>query len=457
MYILDENLDKPLHIQLFEAIKEDILSNKKTRDKLPSIRKLANEHNISITTVKSAYSQLYAEGFIESRPKQGFFVAEYLYKNIQTTQSNYISTPAERDYKYDFFPAKLKKEDFPLKIWKRCFNKAVDEALDFGSYSDGRGENGLRDEIASYLTLSRGVKCESEQVIVCSGFRDAMSLVAKLLKDKFNSFGMEEPGYHIARRVFQEYGYKVKKITVDSEGIQLTSLKTSNAKIIYTTPSHHYPTGATMPISHRLKILEHIDEVGGFIIEDDYDSELVYYNRPIPALQGLDKNDRVIYLGTFAKALSPALRVGYMVLPKQLLPLYEANYDAHFPRVSITTQKTLELFMKEGHWERHLRKIRTLNKKKHHLLKQLLQEKLGDTFEIVAQGAGLAILINPTVAFDWEKLKNLAEQKSIKLYFAKERCGGDFEAIRIGFGGFSESELIVAVAAFATVWKEAAL
>jgi len=457
LYSIDTNSKTSLHIQLYKAIKEEILSQLQVGDKLPSIRKLSTQYNLSKTTVESAYSQLYAEGFIESKPKSGYYVADVLYKNIQNIHNKPTSHASQKTYKYDFFPAQLKKEDFPLKIWKRCFNKAVNETLDFGSYGDGQGESGLRDEIASYLTSLRGVKCDSEQIIICSGFNDSMSLVAKLLKQKFDCFGMEEPGYHVARRVFEEYGYKIKKIKVGNEGMQLSSLKTSNAKLIYITPSHHYPTGVTMPLSKRAKLLEYINNINGFIIEDDYDSELAYYNRPIPSLQGIDTNDRVIYMGTFAKSLSPALRVSYMVLPKQLLALYKMNYDAHFPRVSITTQKTLEFFMKEGHWERHLRKIRTINKKKHNLLKELLKKNLKESFEIVAEGAGLAILINPTVAFDWKKFKNLAEKENIKLYFAKERSGGDFEAIRMGFGGFSEDELIEAVNIFALVWKEAIL
>ncbi len=457
LYSIDTNSKTSLHIQLYKAIKEEILSQLQVGDKLPSIRKLSTQYNLSKTTVESAYSQLYAEGFIESKPKSGYYVADVLYKNIQNIHNKPTSHASQKTYKYDFFPAQLKKEDFPLKIWKRCFNKAVNETLDFGSYGDGQGESGLRDEIASYLTSLRGVKCDSEQIIICSGFSDSMSLVAKLLKQKFDCFGMEEPGYHVARRVFEEYGYKIKKIKVGNEGMQLSSLKTSNAKLIYITPSHHYPTGVTMPLSKRAKLLEYINNINGFIIEDDYDSELAYYNRPIPSLQGIDTNDRVIYMGTFAKSLSPALRVSYMVLPKQLLALYKMNYDAHFPRVSITTQKTLEFFMKEGHWERHLRKIRTINKKKHNLLKELLKKNLKESFEIVAEGAGLAILINPTVAFDWKKFKNLAEKENIKLYFAKERSGGDFEAIRMGFGGFSEDELIEAVNIFALVWKEAIL
>jgi len=212
-----------------------------------------------------------------------------------------------------------------------------------------------------------------------------------------------------------------------------------------------------MPISNRLKLLEWAKQEDGLIIEDDYDSELRYSSRPIPSLQGLDNFDRVVYMGTFAKSLSPALRVSYMVLPKHIIPLYKESYDAHFPRVALSTQKTLELFMAQGHWERHLRKIRTLNKKKHNLMRDLLKEKLGDTMEIVSQGGGLAILIHPTVAFNWKKFKELAEKEKIKLYFAKERSGGDFEAIRMGFGGFSEEEVKDAVEAFAWVWDESLL
>jgi len=284
-----------------------------------------------------------------------------------------------------------------------------------------------------------------------------MGLLAKLMKKKFSHFGMEEPGYHVARRVFEEYDYIIEKIKVIENGLDLSVLKETKSKLIYITPSHHYPTGVTMPISQRMKILEYINSIGGFIIEDDYDSELSYYNRPLPSLQGIDSNDRVIYMGTFAKSLSPALRVSYMILPQQLLPLYKDSYDTHFPRVSITTQKTLTLFMKEGHWERHLRKIRTINKKKHNFLKQLLKEKLSDSFEIVAEGAGLSILINPTVAFNWEKFKTLSEQQSLKIYLTKERSGGNFDALRMGFGGFTHEQLAEAMEVFAKVWFQSIL
>ena len=454
LYILEPDSKTPLHIQLFNAIKEDIVTNYGVGEKLPSIRKVASTYNLSKTTVESAYTQLYAEGYIESKPKSGYVVIDTYFDEFKSERQDELVSPETKVYKYDFFPARLSKDSFPLKLWKRLFSKAVDESLDFGAYLDGQGEEGLRVEICKYITASRGVKCSASQVVICGGFSDSMGLLAKLVKPKYDTFGMENPGYHVARRVYEEYGYKVEKITVDKNGIDLKELENSNAKLVYITPSHQYPTGVSMPISNRLKLLEWAEKEDALIIEDDYDSELRYSSRPIPSLQGLDSSDRVVYMGTFAKSLSPALRVSYMVLPKHILPLYKESYDAHFPRVALTTQKTLELFMAEGHWERHLRKIRTLNKKKHNLMRDLLKEKLGDSMQIVSQGGGLAILIYPTsTVFDIEKLKTLAEEKSIKLYFAKERSGGEFEAIRMGFGGFSEEEIREAIDVFVGVWE----
>jgi len=453
MYKLDATLKTPLHIQLYKAIKDDIVTNYSVGEKLPSIRKVASLYNISKTTVESAYTQLYAEGVIDSQPKRGYFVADIFY--MQTPSQNRHNTQQiTQNYKYDFFPAQLKKEDFPQKIFKRLCNKVLSEDIEFGAYGDGQGEKELREAIAHYLQSLRGVQCSSKQIVICSGFSDAMGLLAKLLRKKYTHFGMEEPGYHVARKVFQEYGYKIEPIAVTHDGVSLEALQNAQVKLLYTTPSHHYPTGVSIPLAKRLKLLEYSNTQDGLIIEDDYDSELVYYNRSIPSLQGLDTNERVVYIGTFAKSLSPALRVSYMVLPTFVLELYKQSYDAHFPRVDIITQKTLALFMQEGHWERHLRKIRTLNKKKHHHFKQLLQKYLKDTFTIKAEGAGLAILIYPKEpSFDLQKLQKLAENKGIKLYLAKERSGGNFEALRMGFGGFGLDELEDAVREFAEVWE----
>jgi len=455
MYLLNPKSKKPLHIQLYEALKKEIASQHKVGDKLPSIRHIAAEYHLSKTTVESAYAQLYAEGYVESRAKSGYFVSA-LYDEDFTHPSPPLPTPKAKKtpYRYDFFPAQLDKESFPLKLWKRLYVKSINENIDFGAYPNGQGELGLREAIAHYLNHSRGVKCDASQLVICSGFSDAMGLLAKLVRHQYSHFGIESPGYHVAKGVFEAYGYSINHIPLSPQGICLDALKTSAAKLLYITPSHQYPTGITMPLSHRLKLLEYIDQVDGLIIEDDYDSELVYANRPIPALQGLDKHGNVVYMGTFAKALSPALRVSYMVLPPRLVETFQKSPDANFSRVNLMTQLTLEAFISGGHWERHLRKVRTLNKKKHNLMLQLFQEHLGNTYHILAQGGGLAILIMPSVPFDWQKFHTLLAKHHIKIYLAKEKSGGEFEAIRMGFGGFSQEALKEAVEVFGGVWRE---
>jgi len=455
MYLLDEKSKKPLHIQLYEAMKEDIISNHTIGDKLPSIRKVATLYNLSKTTVESAYSQLYAEGYIESRPKSGYYVCElYFDKQKKEEPTSSKAEVPKKSYRYDFFPAQLHKEDFPLKLWKRISNKVLTDTIDFGAYPDGQGEYLLRDEIAKYLRNSRGVECDAKHIIITHGFSDSMELLAKLIQKRYKHFAQEIPGYHIAHKIFDAYGYSIHPIDVDENGLDIAQLKQSQAQIVYITPTHQYPTGATMPISNRLKLIQHMQSIDGLIIEDDYDSELSYYNRPIPSLQGLGKADNVVYLGTFAKALSPTIRVGYMVVPAWIHSRYQESYDAHFARVSLSTQLTLAHFIKDGHWERHISRIRTLNKKKHKAMKDALIKHLGKSFNIVAEGAGLAILITPSTAdFDWQKLQTLAEDAHIKIYLAKERSGGDFEAIRMGFGGFRLDEIEGAVEMFSRVWK----
>ncbi len=457
MYHLDADSTTPLHRQLYEALKSEIIQQMKVGDKLPSIRKISTLYNLSKTTVERAFAQLYAEGYIYSRPKSGYFVSNFHFEVSGAKVAPSTPLPTPKSYRYDFFPAHLCKEDFPRKLWKRLQNKALDDSLDMGSYHDGQGESILREAIAVYLTTSRGVVCSSEQIIITHGFSDAMELLAKLVKGHYHYFGMESPGYHVARRTFEAFEYTICNIPVKADGIDLEALQDSQAEVVYITPSHQYPTGASMPVANRLALLHYMHKTGGLIIEDDYDSELTYTTRPIPSLQGLDQHDRVVYMGTFAKSLSPALRVSYMVLPRHLLPLFKESYDAYFPRVNIITQQTLAYFLSDGHYDKHLRKMRTLNRKKHNLMLQLFKTHLGNTYTILTQGGGLAILIMPSVPFDWVKFKTQCEAESIKLYFAKERSGGEFEALRMGFGGFSEEALVDAVEVFCSIWQECVL
>ena len=457
MYILNPKTKTPLYQQLYRELKKDIINNYSVGQKLPSIRKIASLYNLSKNTVESAYSQLYAEGYIDSRAKSGYYVSELYFDSFKELDRTRLKPSTPKDttpYRYDFFPAQLHKDDFPLKIWKRLFAKVVNVEVDFGAYSDGQGVLELREEIAKYLQHSRGVVCGASNIIITHGFIDSMELLAKLAKKRYRHFAQEIPGYHIAHKVFSSYGYEIEPIGVGEDGLVTQELEKSHAEIVYITPSHQYPTGATMPVSSRLKIIKLMKQREGLIIEDDYDSELAYYNRPIPSLQGLNGEEHVAYLGTFAKALSPAIRVGYMVVPSWVMSEFKKSYDAHFARVSLSTQLTLWAFMREGHWSRHIRRVRILNKKKHQAMREALLKYLGDSCKIVAEGAGLSILIVPTNPnFDWERLKRVSEENGIAIYLAKERSGGEFEAVRMGFGGFRLSEIEGAVEAFGRVWK----
>ena len=208
-----------------------------------------------------------------------------------------------------------------------------------------------------------------------------------------NKLAIESPGYKVTRKVFELLSYEINDIPVNSNGIDLNLLEKTDCKLVYTTPSHQFPTGVTIPIANRIKLVNWAKRNDAYIIEGDYDSELSYYNKPIPSMQSLDNTNRVIYVGTFSKSLSPALRVSYIVLPINLLSIYNSIFDFRFSGVPIDIQKTLELFLKDGYWEKHLRKVRNSNKKKHNIMKSALAHYLKDEIAIIREGNGLSLLV----------------------------------------------------------------
>ncbi len=451
MYKFEQN-STPLYIQLYEQIKNEIKTKLKAGTKLSSIRKLSTEYNLSKTTVQTAYNQLYAEGFIESKKNSGYFICEDIIQDFQINLNNQKNEEIEKiDYKIDFFPAHLAKSSFPKQTWLKLYNKVIKSDINYGAYFDKQGDLELRIEISKYLLSSRAVLSNSEQIIITSGFSDSLFIISSILKKFSNNIAIESPSYNVARKVFEISDFKINDIPINYDGLNLNLLEKTACKALYITPSHQFPTGITMPISKRIKLLNWAKNSDAFIIEDDYDSELSYHNRPIPSIQGLENNNnRIIYLGTFSKTLSPALRISYIVLPNQLLNLYHQTFDFRFSGVPIDIQKTLTLFLKEGHWEKHLRKIRNTNRKKHDLMKEALKEFLKNEIEILREGSGLNLLIKPLVNMDLDKLDELCKQKGIKIYF-KEFF--DLErVIALGFGGFEESEINDAIKKFSEVW-----
>lgn len=453
MYDIDINSKTPIYVQLYEQIKKDIQSNLKAGEKLPSIRKMTLEYKISKNTVQSAYNQLYAEGYIQSIPQSGYFVSKDLYETIQNNQNQeIINQKEENSIKYDFYPACLSNDLFPKKIWLRLYNKVLKSDLNMGIYHDIQGDILLREEIAKYLIQSRGVNCSANNIVITSGFSDSIHLITQLLKNFITKVAFETPSYRVAKKVFLQHDCKIEEIKVNKDGIDIKALNNSSSNLLYITPSHQYYFGVTTPIAKRVEIINWAKINNCYIIEDDYDSELSYNNRPVPAMQSINNNQQVIYTGTFSKSFSPSIRVAYLVLPKEILKLYKKEFDYFYSSVPIDTQKTLALFIKEGYWDRHLRKVRTINKRKHDIMKDFFYSKMIDEIDILRQGSGLNFLIKPKIDIDLNQLVKKASKKNIKLYLRS--LDENTDVLSMGFGGFEEEDLKEALNSFYTLWKK---
>jgi GntR family transcriptional regulator / MocR family aminotransferase len=452
MFVLNHDLPVPLYTQLYTVIKDDILSGKlPSNSKLPSIRALASEISISRNTVDSAYLELYAEGYIYSRPRSGYFVSALTPDGVRSSlsQPQRVRDPLPKippPCQFDFHPARLDRHAFPVALWRKslleCLRRTSD---DWFEYRHPQGEWGLRCNIQKYLERSRGVICDPEQVVICSGLQNSLDIVAHLLKERRPVVAVENPGYHLPRLVFRNHSFEICPVPVDSSGIDLDLLEASRSTIAYVTPSHQFPIGCVMPIANRLKLIEWAKAGDRVIIEDDYDSELRYHGKPIPSLQGLDPNGNIVYSGTFSKVLSPALRVSYLILPHSLLPAYRAFFRDYFSSVSLLEQRTLAEFMEQGHWDRHVRRMRALYKKKHDALLQAVDCNFGLRASVLGQGAGLHVVLQLTDhSLSEVELIELARSNGIGLLpFSATHASGNPGSLKflLGFGGMDISDI----------------
>lgn len=473
MIILNSDSDKPLYQQIYEQLKEQIISGElSARTKITSTRTLSTILNVSRNTVENAYLQLCSEGYIESKPGSGYVVLEVLPEvlftdndksygvsnSLKSTEDNSIKKINTTDFSYNFEYGKLSSSDFPLKTWRKVSNKALATltAEDMISYSESKGELDFRIEIMNYLTKSRGVSCNTNQIIVCTGFAYCLSLICQLLRQDFDEIAIEDPGYFGTRDIFTNNGYKVTPISVDKDGINITELEKSAARIVYITPSHQFPTGAVMPIQKRLKLLDWAIKNDGLIIEDDYDSELRYSSRPIPSIQNIGHKEKVIYIGTFSKSLSPSLRVNYMVLPEAYLDRYSKLFRIYQSSVPIIQQRVLYQFMHLGHYESHLRKISLANKRKHDLLISEIHKTLDNRVIVHGRNAGLHVLVEVTNGLTELELIEKASKFGAIVYPVSmfwinlEKYSNNM--VLLGFGGMTEEQIINGIKVLNDAW-----
>ncbi len=469
MITLNNNAGIPLYMQIYEQIKEEIITGAlPVGSKLPSTRQLSDTLSVGRNTVENAYLQLASEGYVESRVGSGFVVQDIhnMFSFPDEININKVSVEPVKEteistgiYPYHFEYGHLSSQDFPLGIWKKISNKAIAAitADDMTMYRDRKGEPELRNELKDYLRKSRGVLCSEDQIILCSGFEYTLSLLSQLLQKSFERIGLEEPGYMGARKIFQNNGLEVVPIGVQKDGLNIKELESSPVRAVYATPSHQFPTGGVMPIQKRLRLLDWAKRNNGIVIEDDYDSELRYNTRPIPSISSIAESENVIYIGTFSKALSPSLRISYMVLPEKWMICYDEDFKRYQTPVSLLQQRILQQFIHAGYWERHLRKICKANKKKHDILIRTIQEQLGDGVIIHGRNAGLHILLESTRGLTEEDMIEKAKSYGVLVYpvsvFWSDVNHYSGNMVLLGFGNISETDIVEGIKQLARAWQ----
>jgi len=424
---LGHNSKTPKYRQLYDWFQRAIIEGQiRPGQRLPSTRALAVELNISRIPVLQAYEQLLAEGYFETFTGAGTCVAGSIPEDTPTpAAANPRRMPPALAQKpgqprishrgmalshapaqpwlsiSGAFRASLPALDhFPIGLWSKLVARhSRNPPRGIMAYGDAMGYLPFREAIAEYLGASRGVRCEASQILVTTGSQQALQLSAQVLLDPGDRLWMEEPGYPGGRQAFVTAGIRLLPVAVDHEGMNVAEIvrRDRGARAVYVTPSHQYPLGATMSATRRMLLLNWAVRAGAWIIEDDYDSEYRFGSRPIAALQGLDSDARVIYVGTFSKVMFPALRLGYVVVPRDLVSAFSAARDAADIFSSTLYQAVMTDFIREGHFARHIRRMRVLYRERRSALVKAIESHLGDRLEVIGAEAGmhLAVLLPP--------------------------------------------------------------
>lgn len=459
--------------RIYELIRSRIASGAmRAEEKLPSTRALAADLGVSRSTLVIVYEQLAAEGYIETAAGTRARVSQSLTSartrqrtsdNRRSRQAPVLSSYGQRlqglsvpqrptaDTRHiNFLYGAIANEDFPTLTWRRLYNRVLTHRQQHLYYGAREGDERLREELQGYLLRARGLPCTADQILIVQGTQQALDLCAKLLVDPGNAVVMEEPCYLMARRTFEASGATIMATPVDDQGLVTAALPKTPCRLAYVTPSHQFPLGSVMSIGRRQALLAWAQAHSSWIIEDDYDSEFRYGLRPVEPLQALDRSDRVIYIGTFSKALSPQLRLGYLVLPPALVtPFRQAKQlaDRHAPMLE---QTVLAELIRSGAYERHLRRLKRENERRRSALVEAISRHLGSRAHLQGTDSGLHVVV-------WLKdLPSSAEQAFVvrakergvgiwpvsPLYaegarFRKEQCAG----FVLGYASLKEADI----------------
>jgi GntR family transcriptional regulator / MocR family aminotransferase len=469
---IQKRTSNSLYRQVYDGYRQAIVNGSlRTGQRVPSTRVLSLELGISRMPVLNAYAQLSAEGYFETRVGSGTVVSRSLPERVgmkepaTTTRSRGLNQPRRRVSKRcltlwnaegfyrsrglgPFNVSQIGFDCFPLRLWSRLVTRhARNVRAKSFDYGDPMGLKVLRERIAEYLRIARGVRCDSRQIMIVSGSQQGLEITTRVLLDPGDRVWMEDPGYRFARSVFAGSGCVVVPVRVDEEGLNVAvgEKKCGSARAVLVTPSHQYPLGVTMSASRRFQLLDWAESNGSWIIEDDYDSEYHYEGMPVTSLQGLDRNSRVVYIGTFSKVLFPSLRLGYVVAPEDLVEQFLAVRFALDIAPATFHQAVLADFIGEGHFARHIRRMRSVYAERRNALLENLRNHLGSVVEIAGAETGMHLSVMQNGISDREVSARGARQNLWLVPLSSFYIGKPRQGFILGFGSTSVQQIPAAM------------
>ncbi len=462
---LDHASRQSLQGQIFEQLRHLILGGRlKPGTLVPASRVLAEQLGISRNTVLLVYDRLIAEGYLQARKAIGTYVNLELPETcLAATRRTATSASTHGDaakrplipfvpfagptsskkntqhLDFDFYPDRIDLDLFPLKIWRRFINRTFTSTIThFTECADPGGLPQLREVIADHLGIARGISVSADQIIITAGSQEGLNLACRLLVKEGTLVATEDPCYQGAASLFESYYAKLLPIPVDENGLDVEQLPKDGVTLIYVTPSHQYPLGFTLPIERRLKLLDWARRCGAYIIEDDYDSDFRYRGSPLTALMGLDDHGCVMYLGTFSKSMGAGLRLGYLVVPKALIPAARSAKALLNNGHAWLDQATMAEFIRSGAYGNHLRRMRNIYSKRHDCLIDALREHFGQV-QLSGLESGLHLAWHLPASYpDVSELQGLALRQGVGIYSIGSGTTYDF-----GKGGYSARTVVL--------------
>ena len=449
-----------LYMQVYAHIAAQIRSGQLAPGtRLPGKRSLAAQLAVAVNTVDTAYQMLLAEGYLESRQRSGFFVLPHTDLLKTTAQEKSTTSPTPKSYhRFDLSTGSVDTSLFPFRTWGRIQKELLYNGEDLLHHGNRSGDEDLRRAIAQYLRAYRGVECGNEQIIVGAGMEYLLGLVAQLLSG--STAAIENPGYGRSRTILENCGVPCRCVDIDESGLSMEGLESSGANLCYVTPSHHFPTGVTMPVGRRAQLLQWAQNgEGRYILEDDYDAEFRFDMRPLPSLQGMaGPGGPVIYLCTFSKSLAPGIRIACMVLPTSLLPRWQEKFGTYSNTVSRFEQQTLRHFLEDNHFTRHLSRMRKTYKARMELLCDALETAFGkENITLRGRHTGLHLLLTLHNAPGEKEMIRTATAQGVQLrglseYYmtGAENCPPN--TVVVGYASVADKDIAELVRALHLAW-----